>query len=51
MTRGGSVSVRDVGIRKIRTAELVHRGGTRFETVTGTGRTMVFGDEAADNEL
>ena len=40
-----------MGIRKIRTAELIHRGGTRFETVTGTGRAMVFGDEAADNEF
>ena len=36
---------------KIRTAELVHRGGMRFEATTGTGRTIVFGDDHAANEL
>src|SRR5690349_3142383 len=44
-------SVRDMGVRSIRTAELVHRGGMRFETTTGSGRTMVFGDDEAANEF
>jgi putative redox protein len=35
----------------IRTAELVHEGGTRFSTTTGTGRTIVFGDDAEQAEL
>ena len=38
-------------MRKIRTAELVHRGGMRFEAATGSGRTIVFGDDPAKNEL
>jgi putative redox protein len=38
-------------VRKIRTAELVHRGGMRFEATTGSGRTIVFGDDPAANEL
>ena len=33
-----------------RRAELRHRGGMRFETTTGTGRTLTFGDEPAANE-
>jgi putative redox protein len=43
-------SVRGVSVRKIRTAELVHGGGMRFEAVTGSGRTYVFGDDAELNE-
>jgi putative redox protein len=34
-----------------RTAKLIHEGGMRFTTTTGTGRTIVFGDDAAANEL
>jgi len=34
-----------------RTAELVHGGGMRFVATTGTGRTLVFGDDPAANEL
>ena len=34
-----------------RTAQLVHDGGMRFTTTTGTGRTIVFGDDAAAGEL
>ena len=37
-------------VRKIRTAELVHRGGMRFEAETGTGRRYVFGDDSEANE-
>jgi putative redox protein len=37
-------------VRRIRTAELVHRGGMRFEAETGTGRRYVFGDDAETNE-
>ena len=37
-------------MRKIRTAELVHRGGMRFEAETGTGRRYLFGDDAEANE-
>ena len=36
---------------KIRTATLVHEGGDRFATTTGTGRTPIFGGAAADGEL
>ncbi len=46
----GRASVRDVGVRKIRTAELVHRGGMRFDAETGTGRRYVFGDDSETNE-
>ncbi len=35
----------------IRTAVLHHEGALRFSTVTGTGRSPVFGDAAADGEL
>ena len=36
---------------KIRTAELRYEGdGDRFSARTGTGRTIVFGDDAATNE-
>jgi putative redox protein len=35
----------------IRTATLRHEGGNRFVTATGTGRELVFGDEAAGGEL
>ena len=34
-----------------RIAHLVHTGGSRYEATTGTGRTIVYGDEAAANEL
>ncbi|HET7704286.1 MAG TPA: OsmC family protein [Candidatus Limnocylindrales bacterium] len=34
-----------------RTAELVHEGGMRFRTTTGSGRTIVFGDDAGAGEL
>jgi putative redox protein len=34
-----------------RTVDLVHRGGTRFEATTGSGRTITFGDAADQNEL
>jgi putative redox protein len=34
-----------------RSAVLTHRGGMRFETETGTGRTVDFGDEPELNEL
>lgn len=34
-----------------RTADLVHEGGSRFVGRTGTGRTVVFGDEPAGNEF
>ena len=36
---------------KHRSAELVHHGGMRFSATTGTGRTLVFGDDAERNEL
>jgi putative redox protein len=35
----------------IRTAVLRHDGGMRFATETGTGRSLVFGDARAENEL
>jgi putative redox protein len=38
-------------VTRIRTAELEHRGGMRFETESGTGRRMVFGEDAEANEL
>lgn len=34
-----------------RTAQLVHDGGMRFTASTGTGRTIVFGDNPAAGEL
>ena len=34
-----------------RTASLVHEGGMRFQATTGTGRTIVFGDESERGEL
>ena len=34
-----------------RRATLTHEGGMRFSAVTGTGRTVVFGDEVELNEL
>jgi len=34
-----------------RSATLVHEGGMRFVATTGTGRTLVFGDERERNEL
>ena len=40
-----------MGVRRIRTAELVHRGGMRFDATTGSGRTMVFGDDREANEF
>ncbi len=36
---------------KIRTATLRHERGMRFTADTGTGRTIVFGDDRAANEL
>jgi putative redox protein len=35
---------------KERRAVVTHRGGMRFEARTGTGREVVFGDDAAANE-
>ena len=35
----------------IRSGELVHTGGMRFEARTGTGRSFVFGDRPEANEL
>jgi putative redox protein len=35
---------------RIRSATLTHDGGMRFRAVTGTGRTLVFGDEPEANE-
>jgi putative redox protein len=35
---------------KERSARLVHAGGMRFDARTGTGRGLVFGDEAETNE-
>ena len=35
---------------RIRSAELRHEGGHRFSATTGTGRTLLFGDEVAANE-
>ena len=35
---------------KIRTATLVNQGPARYEGVTGTGRTIVFGDTPEKNE-
>jgi putative redox protein len=35
---------------RIRSATLTHEGGMRFRSVTGTGRTLVFGDDAEANE-
>jgi putative redox protein len=36
---------------KIRTATLVHEGGTRFAATTGSTRTIVFGDAVDKGEL
>ncbi len=33
-----------------RIAEIVVQGGSRFETRTGTGRSLVFGDQTGENE-
>ncbi len=35
---------------RIRTAELRHEGDHRFSATTGTGRTILYGDDAAANE-
>ena len=35
---------------KVRTAVLRHAGGNRFETVTGTGREPIFGDQPGAGE-
>jgi len=35
---------------RIRSAVLMHEGGMIFRTTTGTGRTLVFGDDAQFNE-
>ena len=34
-----------------RTATLVHEGGMRFRATTGSGRTIVYGDDAGAGEL
>jgi putative redox protein len=34
-----------------RRADIVVVDGTRYDTTTGTGRTLVFGDQAEENEL
>jgi putative redox protein len=39
----------DAGVKK-RSATLVHEGGMRFAAETGTGRRLVFGDDAERNE-
>jgi putative redox protein len=36
---------------RIRTATLVHEGGTRFVATTGTARTLVYGEDFERNEL
>jgi putative redox protein len=36
---------------RIRSAVLTHDGGMRFHAVTGSGRTLVFGDHPESNEL
>ncbi|MBA2718067.1 MAG: OsmC family protein [Chloroflexi bacterium] len=38
-------------MKRKRTVALVHDGGMRFTTTTGSGRTIVFGDDKAANEL
>jgi putative redox protein len=38
-------------VTRERRADLVHEGGERFTAQTATGRSLVFGDEAAVNEL
>lgn len=35
----------------IRSATLLHEGGNRFATTTGSGRTFLWGDQAAQNEM
>jgi putative redox protein len=35
---------------RIRSAVVIHEGGDRFRATTGTGRTLVFGDELEANE-
>ena len=35
---------------RIRSAVLTHEGGERFRATTGTGRTLVFGDDVEANE-
>jgi putative redox protein len=39
------------GAVKRRSTTLVHEGGMRFVATTGTGRRLVFGDHADENEL
>ncbi|MBA2381020.1 MAG: OsmC family protein [Chloroflexi bacterium] len=36
---------------KQRSVDLVHRGGLRFEAATGSGRTIMFGPAAEEQEL
>ena len=36
---------------RLRTATLVHEGGTRFVATTGTKRTIVYGDTIERGEL
>jgi putative redox protein len=38
-------------VTRLRTATLVHEGGQRFVATTGTRRSIVYGDDAAANEL
>ena len=35
----------------LRTATLVHEGGMRFVATTGSGRSLIWGDDAAQGEL
>jgi len=37
-------------VTRIRSAVLTHEGGERFRATTGTGRTLVFGDDVEANE-
>ena len=39
------------GMTRERRADIVVVDGTRYDATTGTGRTLVFGDQAGDNEL
>jgi putative redox protein len=38
-------------VTRLRSATLVHEGGTRFVATTGTTRTIVYGDAFEQNEL
>ena len=36
---------------KVRSTALIHQGGTRFTSTTGSGRTLTFGDDPEQNQL